>query len=158
MVPKPLRSEDEKAPALLQLIWDRYGVLPKNLIFVEVVHRNEPYLHDQRYNVHVFQRDAERGCIASVTLAFGFMEDPNVEHALETLASHHLIDLPIDPHKWIVHASNENVLASPTLSKLGRLRLHLFALLRHISTPAYYYYGLGNEVQLSTEIIPVRLR
>jgi hypothetical protein len=26
------------------------------------------------------------------------------------------------------------------------------------SQPAYYYYGLGDEVQLSVEIIPVRVR
>ena len=41
---------------------------------------------------------------------------------------------------------------------LSKARLRVFALLRHVSTPAYYYYGLGNEVQLSAEIIPVRLR
>ncbi len=40
----------------------------------------------------------------------------------------------------------------------ARTRLRLFSLLRQISTPAYYYYGLGDEVQLSTEILPVRLK
>jgi len=31
-------------------------------------------------------------------------------------------------------------------------------LLRLISRPAYYYYGLGDEVQLSAETLPVRVR
>ena len=44
------------------------------------------------------------------------------------------------------------------LGFLGRARLRLFAVLRQISQPAYYYYGLGDQVQLSTEIVPVRLR
>jgi KUP system potassium uptake protein len=41
---------------------------------------------------------------------------------------------------------------------LRRLRLRLFLLLRRISRPAYSYYGLGNEVQLSAETLPVRVR
>jgi len=39
-----------------------------------------------------------------------------------------------------------------------RLRFRLFLFLRLVSQPAYYYYGLGDEMQLSVEIIPVRVR
>jgi KUP system potassium uptake protein len=158
MVPKPLRSEHDHTPALLQLLWDRYGVLPRNLIFVEVIHRKVPYVHDDRYLVTVFQRDPHHGSIISVTLSFGFMEDPNVERILEELAGHREIDLPADVHKWIVHVSVENLLPSKAMSLAGRFRLRLFALLRHVSQPAHYYYGLGDAVQLSAEIMPVRLR
>ena len=38
-----------------------------------------------------------------------------------------------------------------------RLRFRLFMFLRLVSQPAYYYYGLGDEVLLSVEIIPVRV-
>ncbi len=159
MVPKPLRTVDDNSPALMQILWDRWGgILPKNLIFVEVVHRKVPYVHDARYQVTVFQRSSDRGCIVSVTMVFGFMEDPNVERVLEDLAGHHEIDLPADPHKWIVHASQENVMPARDAGVFARTRLRLFALLRQVSTPAYYYYGLGDEVQLSTEILPVRLK
>jgi KUP system potassium uptake protein len=41
---------------------------------------------------------------------------------------------------------------------LKRLRLSLFQFLRAVSRPAYSYYGLGDEVQLTIEVIPVRLR
>jgi KUP system potassium uptake protein len=44
------------------------------------------------------------------------------------------------------------------MSWLRRVRFRLFLLLRLVSQPAYYYYGLGDEVQLSVEIIPVRVR
>jgi KUP system potassium uptake protein len=158
MVPKPLRDEHDHTPALLQLLWDRYGVLPRNLVFVEVIHRKVPYVHDDRYHVTVFQRDWNRGSVISVTLSFGFMEDPNVERVLEQLASHREIDLPTDIHKWIVHVSVENLLPSRALSLAGRFRLRLFAFLRHVSQPAHYYYGLGDAVQLSAEIMPVRVR
>ncbi len=158
MVPKPLRSENDNSPALMQLLWDRWGILPKNLIFVEVVHKKVPYVHDARYRVTVFQRSPARGCIVSVTVVFGFMEEPNVERVLEGLAGHHEIDLPADPHKWIVHVSQENAMPAKDASAFARARLRLFSLLRQVSTPAYYYYRLGNEVQLSTEIMPVRVR
>ncbi|MGD1039068.1 MAG: hypothetical protein ABR878_18315 [Roseiarcus sp.] len=39
-----------------------------------------------------------------------------------------------------------------------RLRLRLFVFLRLVSRPAYYAYGLGDEVRLSAEIMPVRVR
>jgi KUP system potassium uptake protein len=160
MVPKPIKSLDANTPALMQLIYDRSGALPKNIIFVEVVHKKVPFLNDEheRYHVNVFQKSAKTGCVVSVTMVFGFMEEPNVERVLEELAGHHEIDLPADPHKWIVHASAENVMPAKGVGVIGRFRLRLFAVLRQVSQPAYYYYGLGNEVQLSTEIMPVKLR
>ena len=36
---------------------------------------------------------------------------------------------------------------------LRRARFQLFLFLRLVSQPAYYYYGLGDEVQLSVETI-----
>jgi len=39
-----------------------------------------------------------------------------------------------------------------------RFRFRLFLILRLVSRPAYYAYGLGDEVQLSAEILPVSVR
>jgi len=157
MVPKPLRALTDNTPALLQFFWNRYGVLPKNLIFVEVIHRKVPYVHHDRYQVVVFDRDPRRGSVLSVTVSFGFLEDPNLEKVLAGLARHHEIDLPPDPHLWGVHVSQENLLPSHKLSPGRRVMLRVFHTLRHLSQPAYYYYGLGDEVQLSVEIMPVKL-
>jgi KUP system potassium uptake protein len=158
MTPKPLRDESERTPALLQLLWDRYGVLPRNLIFVEVTHRKVPYIHDGRYVVTVFDQERGRGSIISVELSFGFMEEPNVERALEGMVRLKEIDLPTDRRQWIIHVSNENLLPARSMGPFRRLRFWLFMLLRLVSRPAYYYYGLGDEVQLSAETLPVRVR
>jgi len=158
MTPKPVRRVTDSTPALLQLLWDRYGVLPRNLIFVEVTHRKVPYIYANRYQVVVFDRDARGGSIISVELSFGFMEEANVERALEGMARHHEIDLPADRRQWIVHVSNENLLPARHMSLPVRLRFRLFQFLRLVSRPAYYSYGLGDEVQLSAEVMPVRLR
>ncbi len=157
MAPNHLRSKVDRAPALLQLIWDRYGLLPRNLIFVEVKHPKVPYIHGSRYAVTVLDRDPARGSIISVEVSFGFMEEPNVEQALWGMARHHEIALPTDRREWIVHVSNENLLPSSRMGLLRRLRFRLFLTLRLVSRPVYYSYGLGDEVQLSTEVMPVRV-
>jgi KUP system potassium uptake protein len=158
MAATPLREATDRAPAIMQMLWERHGILPRNLILVEVTHRKVPYVRDDRYRVTVFDRDHHRGSIISVEVSFGFMEEPNVERLLEEMARHKEIDLPTDRRQWIVHASQENLLRSRRMGLLRRIRFRLFLLLRLVSQPAYYYYGLGDEVQLSVEIIPVRLR
>jgi KUP system potassium uptake protein len=158
MSPRPLRSLRDRAPSLIRLIAERTGVLPRNLVFVEVAHKKTPYIHGSRYQVTVFDREAQRGGVIGVELSFGFLEEPNVERALEDLARHHQIDLPTDPHQWIVHVMQENLLPPRRSNHFKRARLNLFQFLRQVSRPAYSYYGLGDAVQLTVEIIPVRLR
>ncbi len=86
------------------------------------------------------------------------MEEPNVEAVLEEMAKHKEIDLPLKEHHWIVHVTVENLLPSRTMSTLDRARLTLFSFLRQLSQPAHYFYGLGDNVQLTAEILPVRLK
>lgn len=157
MVPKPVRDLKANAPALFQLFWDRYRAFPRNLLFLEVVHRKLPYIHDERYQIKVFDKDPVHGSVMGVTVYFGFMEDPNVEVILENLAKHHLIDLSIDRKDWFVHSSAENILPPKKLGFANKIRFNIYMLLRQITIPGYYYYGLGDQVNLSIEILPVRL-
>ena len=158
MSPRPLRSPGDRAPALIRMLAERTGVLPRNLVFVEVAHRKTPFIHGERYQVTVFDREERRGSVIGVELSFGFLEEPNVERALEDLARHKEIDLPSDPRQWIVHVAQEHLLPGRKISVFERIRLNLFLFLRHVSRPTYSYYGLGDEVELTVEIIPVRLR
>ncbi len=158
MAARPARAMSDHVPAIVEMLWERHGILPRNLILVEVTHRKVPYIKDDRYRVTVFDRDHSRGSIIAVEVSFGFMEEPNVEKLLEEMAQHKEIALPTDRHQWIVHASQENLLPSRRMGLLRRLRFRLFLFLRLVSQPAYYYYGLGDEQKLSIEIIPVRVR
>ena len=118
MTPKHLSSLNDHAPALLQLLYDRYGILPRHLIFVEVAHRKVPYIHDGRYDIKVFHKD--RNCsIIAVTLQFGFMEEPNVEAVLEDMAKHKEIDLPVNENQWIVHVYGRKPAALPQYEPTG---------------------------------------
>jgi len=158
MSPRPLHSLRDRAPLLIRLIAERTGVLPRNLVFVEVAHKKTPYIHGSRYQVTIFDRNEQKGNVIGVELSFGFLEEPNVERTLEELARHHEIDLPSGPHQWIVHVMQENLLPPRRSNVFKRMRLYLFLFLRQVSRPAYSYYGLGDEVQLTVEIVPVRLR
>ena len=60
MSPLQVRHPTDRAPALVGLLWERYGILPRNLILVEVIHPKVPYIHENRYHVTVFDRDKEQ--------------------------------------------------------------------------------------------------
>ena len=47
------------------------------------------------------------------------MEEPNVERLLEDMARHKEIDLSTDPRRWVVHASQENLLPSRRMNCSG---------------------------------------
>ncbi|BEV71516.1 potassium transporter Kup [Paludibacterium sp. THUN1379] len=158
MIPRAPHRLHDHTPALLQLIWDRYGILPRNLIFVTVNHPKVPYVHGNRYQITVFEQTPGRGSILSVNVSFGFMEEPNVENLLEEMAQQKEIALPTDRRHWIVHVAVENLLPSRTLGRTKRMGFRLFQFLRTVSQPTYYYYGMGVYVQLSSEIMPVHLR
>ena len=157
MARKATRTTEEKTPVLLQFFWDRYGVLPKNIILLDVISKKIPYIKGERYDIAVFQRDPEKGAIVSVTVKFGFMEDHNVERVLAELARHHKVGLAKDEHKWQIHVSHERLFPSSNMSIWKRLKLKIYAMLRHISYPSYYYFQLGKEVNLSMEIMPIML-
>jgi KUP system potassium uptake protein len=157
MVPTPLYSPADNTPALLQMFWERYGRLPRNLIFLEVMHRKVPYIHEDRYRINFLQPQSKTGTIVSVTVNFGFMEDPNVEAILESLARHHQIALSPHHQDWIFHGSIENISPQSHLSFWRRVRVKIFEVLRQISQPGYYHYHLGNRVHLSLEVVPVRI-
>jgi KUP system potassium uptake protein len=140
------------------MMWDRGGILPRHLIFVEVTHVKTPYVEDHRYRVTNFHRAADGGGIMGVELRFGFMEEPDVEKWLEDLARHKQIDLPPQHRRWIVHVTHENLLPSRKMNLWRFLRFRLFQFLRLVSQPASFYYGLGNNVHMTAEIFPVRLK
>ena len=93
-----------------------------------------------------------------MTVQVGCMEEPNVEAVLAEMARHREINLPTALHRWTVHVAVEKLLPSRSMGVFGHLRLRLFLILRQISQPAYYFYGMGDNVQLSAQIMPVRLK
>lgn len=158
LVPRPLRSVEDKAPPLVQLFYNRYGLFPKNLFLIEVVHRKVPYIHGPRHESFLFYKDPIKGLVSSTTIHFGFMEEPNLELVLENLAISHQIELSDNPNNWLIHTSFEKLIPKKKMNLLETIRFKIFVFLRRTTMPAHFYYGLGQELNLSVDIIPIKIQ
>ena len=158
MAPKPIHTVDDNTPALTQFFYDRYGTLPKDIVFLDIITRKIPYFTDNRFDVRIIEKNKTKGNITSVTVQFGFMENPDVEAILKEIAKHFDIAHGIKTDDWKILVSHENIIPDKSLSLFRKIRLQLFKILRQNSIPFYYYYGLGNDVRLGMEIMPVKIK
>lgn len=160
MTPEPIEKLEDKLPPLKQIFWERYGMLPKDLVFLTVIRTKEPYIHDKRYKVTTFYdgNGSGRGSIASVQLHFGFLEDPNVEEALEGIAKHHEVKIEEDHNKWLIHTIQERLFLGGKITVAQSLRFELYKIIYKLASTAEEYFGLGREKGLTTEILPVFIK
>ncbi|PWU22435.1 potassium transporter Kup [Candidatus Cerribacteria bacterium 'Amazon FNV 2010 28 9'] len=156
MTPEFVSKKTDKVPFLEEIFWERYGMMPKHLLFINVSMEDEPYCYEGRYEVTKFYEDEQKGSIISVLVRFGFMEDPNVEDVLEGVAAHEHINIDQDPEHWQVHIAQERIFLINTKGFLYRMRFYFFRLLLRNATTFDHYLKLGKRVRLSIESIPVR--
>lgn len=151
-------SIDETIPTLKQLFWERYGLLPQHLLFLHIKITKNPHNSEDRYDIFKFYDDPKRGSITSVILKFGFMEELEVEEALEGLAAHHMINISDNHKNWLIHSMHERILNQHFDRVLDRWRFSLFKLIHKFAMHADQYFGLGKNNRLTIEVVPVRMR
>lgn len=156
MTPELITKHTDKVPFLEQIFWERYGILPKHLVFLNVSMEKQPFCDEQRYEVVKFYEDAEKGSVSSVLVRFGFMEEPDVEEVLEGLAALDEINIDEDPSNWLIHIAQERVFLHKNRGWLHSLRFRFFHTLLKNATTYDSYFKLGRKVRLSIESIPVR--
>ncbi len=157
MSPLPIETLEDKIPPLVEIFHNRYEYLPKHIILLTVRAKKHPYIHDDegRYEVIKFYDDPDKGSITGVKVRFGFMEEHNVEEILEGLAQHHELNLEANHKDWLVHVIQEKIVTDPHIKLLRRLRFNIYKFLQRNSDTADHYFGLGNEVGLTIESVPV---
>lgn len=158
MTPKIIEKKDNPIPAVKQMFWERYGMIPKNLIFLTVVTKRIPYVHEDRFDIKHFYNDSKKGSIISVVINFGYMEDENVEYYLEELANHNRIQIDDDYKNWTIHVMHERIQDGSIKTLFVKLRCTLFKLLLKNANSADYFFGLGKKHPLSIEVIPVHIK
>ena len=158
MTPTAILDKKEKIPSLRQMFWDRYGMLPEHLIFLTVSIEKDPYIHGNRNEVTTFYQDHEKGSIRAIKMKFGFMEDLDVEDQILALATHRDLHISGNPKNWLIHITQEKLLISKRLSGIKRIRTLFFRMMLKNSDRADHFFGLGNRVALSIEVLPVKLR
>lgn len=161
MLPEPLTSITDSVPASKQILWERYGLLPKDLIFLTVQTNRVPHIKDihDRFVVHKFFEDKEKGSITSIQVKFGFMEDPDVEKALINLAKHKHKDINIDehPNHWLIHVTRARLFHARSVKGLRYIMYSVFRIILRISIRADRHFGLGKNVSLTMESIPITI-
>lgn len=158
MTATPVTGKSEKIPALRQMLWDRYGMLPQHLIFLTISIEKTPFIHGSRNEITTFFDDQDKGSIKSIQMKFGFMEDLDVEDQILALAAHPGLHLSSNPKNWLIHITQEKILLSRRLFGIKRLRNILFRMMLKNSDRADHYFGLGRRVALSIEVLPVRFQ
>lgn len=157
MTPAYVEDEVHRVPALEQLFWDRYGMLPKNLIFLTIKQHKIPFMHHLRHEVIRLHTDPEKGGIFSVRMNFGFMEEPDVEKQLESIIRHHEINIPDHPDEILVQYIEDKMIIPENTAGFKQVLGKIFKFMDANAMSAVEYFGLSRRVQLSSEILQVRL-
>lgn len=146
---RPVLSEQDYVPVAMRVFLKKYGVLPSYIVLLHVQQESIAKLGTQnRYSVKRLGND-----IDSVTVKYGYMEQPDVRKALQELKRRGL--LKVAAERWIVEVGEEELIVSPDLGLLQRLRVHFFGWILRLSTPAHKYLGLVYDAAVSKEVIPV---
>lgn len=158
MVPQK-KTIGDTLPALMNIFLDRYGAMPKHIIFLTVQIEKHPYVKkDHRYEIVNFGKvGIKHDTLASVVVRFGFMEDPNVENVLQDLANHHEIQIDTDKHNWLIEVMHERIYKNE-VKGLDRIKSILFAFISRFADSADHFFHLGNNESLAIEAIPVKLK
>jgi len=158
ITPLPVRSLTDKVPPILEIFWNRYGVLPKNIILLFVKISNEPYVENSaRYEVFPMIDEKSKGYVAGVNVKFGFMEDPNVERILHKLAAHQEIKIEEDHEKWLIHVINSKFLFSRRTNFFKKILYRIYRFIWNNTDTMDSYLGLGDHLELTVETVPIRL-
>jgi KUP system potassium uptake protein len=157
MTPFKINSLNDKIPPVKQIFWERYGMLPQNLLFLTVKTLKRPYATKQRYEVNHFYDNKLKGKITNVILNYGFMEEPDIEKTLHNLDTKKIIDIEDNPKDWLIHISRAKILFPQNAGVIKSVKLNLLDLMFRLFNMSDYYFGLGNKIKLSIEIVPVQI-
>ncbi len=152
------RENDDLVPAVFQVFYDRYKMMPKHLIILNIKPVKVPYATpSRRYELTVFENDGKLGTIAALRVNYGYMETPDFADALTFINDHPDIIANENLDDWLILAARERLLKSVKAKLVDRIRYGLFRMLNRNAIPAYVYYGLGEDLRLATVQVPVKI-
>jgi KUP system potassium uptake protein len=159
LTPQFANTKDAAVAPLLQLFLDRYNALPRHVITLTVNQVRKPHVaEDKRYEIAAFENNQKTGrSVISIRANFGFMETPDINQIINYIADNDELTPDDDLHDWIIYVGKERFTPSAKIRKAHYLRYKLFHLLARNAEPTYNYYGLGDDLRLSMEVIPVKV-
>lgn len=146
---RPMRDLNEYLPVSLRIFLKKFGVLPAH---VTLFHVNQVSVAETEDDRRVEVVNLGRN-IVSISVTYGYMEQPDIRGALRELQAKGEIDIASE--RWIIVVGEEEIIISDDLTFLNRLRVSLFRFILHLSTPAHKFFGLGYDAGVTKELIPV---
>lgn len=147
----------QKVPIIVQVFWERFKAMPQNIIFLHVNIEKKPHMQHKRFEIVTFKKGKNnKGNVVSVQVNFGYWEKPNVEAVLDDLAQHKLIKIKDDHREWLLYMLQERVyVARRKISFIRNLRIKIFQVLLRNADHKDQYFGLGHDIGLSAETLPI---
>lgn len=146
---RPITSAEDNVPVVLRIFLKKYGVLPAQVVLMHVNQGSVAVIpRQQRYSVQKLGND-----IHSVTVNYGYMEQPDIRKALKELQK--VGDLPVASERWIIEVGEEDIIIGSDVTLMQRLGVVLFSWILRLSTPAHKYLGLVYDAAVSKEVVPV---
>ena len=146
----------DKAPPLLELFIKRYASLPDHVISLTIKQVKRPFVDlADRYDIKEFENDHKKGSsLLSITANFGFLEQPDVEKVIADIADNKDLTPNDDMKNWIIYVARERFIGRHH-GGIKKLRSIIYTALVNNASPAYDYYGLGEDSRLNAELVPV---
>ncbi|NTU99467.1 hypothetical protein HGA64_05710, partial [Candidatus Falkowbacteria bacterium] len=153
------KSPTQFVPIIFQVFWARFRAMPRNIIFLHVTIERSPHMQHRRFEIVTFKKGKNnKGSIVSVKVNFGYWEKPNVENVLDELAQHKMIKIKDDHREWLLYMLQERVYpAKRRISLLRRWRINAFQILLRNADHKDHLFGLGHDIGLSAETLPIYL-
>jgi KUP system potassium uptake protein len=159
--PEEAHEPGETAPPLLNLFLEKYGSLPDHTIILNIkqIKSHAKIASSDRFAVTEYQNDHKNGLsLLAVTATYGFMETPNIKKAIKWIANNEDLTPDDDMKDWIIYAGRERLIVDKNQKFHHKFRANLFRLLSRNSSSAYSYFGLGGDLRVTMEMIPIKLK
>ncbi|MFD3166829.1 potassium transporter Kup [Herpetosiphon sp. NSE202] len=142
-----LSARRDGAPEALLANMRHNGVLHQHILLVTVEYRQVPHVEEhERFLVG----EASHG-FRTLTIFFGFMEDPDVPNALAKAV---IPGLPFDPEQTTYFVNRTKVIATKQLPGMALWRERLYAVMLQNSTSAADFFSLPptSTIEIGTRV------
>lgn len=159
--PEEAHEPAETAPPLLNLFIKKYGSLPDHTIVLNIkqIKSHAKITAANRFMVTEYQNDHKKGLsLLAITATYGFMETPDIKRAIKWIADNEHLTPNDDMKDWIIYAGRERLVIDKKQKFHHKFRANLFKLLSRNSSSAYSYFGLGEDLRVTMEMLPIKLK
>lgn len=158
MTRKPILNDTDPLPIQVQKFWQRNGILPHHIVLLNVDLLKTPHAKIPLTINHFTKPLSKNGSITAISAQFGFMEDPELEPLIHRFIRHH--DIPsTDPvANWSFKIVHEKIFADRNLNPWRKIMFGVYNFLHHNSDSADHYFGLGQNRNLTIDVLPVVIK